>query len=317
VKFTPTARSAEEFERALRDGSSDGAYAQELATTSALTALDVPPDPKFAADLRVSLLLAARSTAVAAPPAPRRQKRRWSLVAPAAAVALATGGVAFAVTGLANGGHATPAATPSQAELAAASALSSAHAQLAAVGAELKAGSTDASDLSRFRAQAIRLQQALIAAYASGRNPAAMQDLHDFAAAALAELSALKARVPANLVTLYLQTLQTLVDIATTAETACPTCHLAPVHVPASVAPYVHVPPTPPGTAPASSGSASSTPTDTQPSESQPTGPTAPSAPTPSATVPSAPTPTETPTQPATVPPVGPPTGLPTLPPLV
>lgn len=241
MKFTRIAREAEEFDRALRDGSSDDAYASELRMTATLSASEVRPDPAFTADLRATLLQAAREGAlVAGPPIhqSRRNKRRWTIAAPAAAVALTTGGVAFAVTGLQTNHHATPVVAPTTV----ASVLSTAHTQLADFNRQVRGGRPTAASLTTLRAQAIRLRDMLITAYASGRDPQAIRDLHGFALSAISDLAALHAQIPASLTPLYLSTLQTLVDIATAAESTCPACDLPPLQVPTSVAPFIHVP---------------------------------------------------------------------------
>ncbi|BBH17823.1 hypothetical protein Back2_21100 [Nocardioides baekrokdamisoli] len=306
MKFTRIAREAEEFDRALRGGSSDDAYASELALTAALSSRDVRPDTGFSADLRASLLQAAREGALAPGPPihpSRRKKRRWTIAAPAAAVALATGGVAFAVTGLQTSPHTPLSASPSTA----ASELSTVHAQLADVTEKIRTGKPSAASLTSLRAQALQLRDMLVAAYGSGRNPQAIRELHDFAVSAISELAALHTQIPTSLAPLYAETLQTLVDIATTAESACPTCGLPPLQVPSSVAPLVHVP----TTVQPSSGSGSPTPQ----------GSSTPPVPviTPPASVPATPTPTPSTTGLPTVPPlptpsVPLPTVLPTLP---
>ena len=241
MKFTRIARDAEGFERALRDGSADGAYASELTLVAALSASAVQPDAQFSADLRGSLLQAAREGALVAgaPIHPsRRSKRRWTIAAPVAAVALATGGVAFAVTGLQTSAHPSAVTTPSST----ASALSTAHTQLADLSDLIRHGHTSADGLSDLREQAVQLQRTLVGAYDSGSDPQAMRELHDFVLSAISQLAALHAQIPASLRPLYVSTLQTLVDIATTAESTCPTCGLTPVRLPSSVAPLLHVP---------------------------------------------------------------------------
>ena len=240
MKFTRIAREAEEFDRVLRGGYSTAAYASEVRLTAALSAADVRPDPAFTVDLRASLLQAAREGAIAAGPAihpSRRTKRRWTIVAPAAAVALATGGVAFAVTGLQTSNHATPIAAPATA----AAVLSTAHIQLADISQQVRSGRTTAVSLTTLRTQALRLRDMLIATYGSGRDPQAIRELHSFALSAISQLAALHAQIPASLTPLYLSTLQTLVDIATSAESTCQACDLPPVQVPSSVAPYLHL----------------------------------------------------------------------------
>lgn len=297
MKFTRIARDAEGFDRALRDGSAAGAYADELSLTAALSALEVQPAAQFTADLRGSLLQAARDGAlVAGPPIhpSRRSKRRWTIAAPVAAVALATGGVAFAVTGLQTSGHPTTLAAPSSTT----SALSTAHTQLADVSRLIRSGHTSADSLSDLREQAVRLEQTLVGAFDSGSDPQAMRQLHDFAVSAVSQLAALHAQIPAALQPLYVSTLQTLVDIATTAESTCPTCGLTPVRVPSSVAPLLHVPTTAP--------------------VRQPTGSISPTKPSsPSVTTPPTGTPTTRPGLPTVLPLPTPtlslPTGLPTL----
>lgn len=242
MRFTRIAREAEEFDRALRDGSLQEMHAGELALTAALAASDVRPDPAFSADLRVSLLQAAHDGAlVAGPPSrtSRRAKRRWTIAAPAAAVVLATGGVAFAVTGLATSRHATSAAVPS----AGASALSTAQAQVTDLTRQIRAGRPSAASLSSLRVRALHLRDTLIAAYAGGRHPQAMWDLRAFAVSAISQLAEVRDQIPASLASLYASTLQTLVDVAAAAESTCPTCGLPPLQVPSSVAPLVHVPP--------------------------------------------------------------------------
>jgi hypothetical protein len=296
VKFTRIARDAEGFDRALRDGSADGAYASELSLTAALAAVEVHPGAQFTADLRGSLLQAARDGAlVAGPPihTSRRSKRRWTIAAPAAAVALATGGVAFAVTGLQTSAHPTSVAAPSSTT----SALSTAHTQLADVSQLIRAGHPSADSLSALRTQALRLQDTLIGAYRSGSDPQAVRELHDFAVSAISQLAGLHAEIPASLTSLYMSTLQTLVDIATNAQSACPTCGLSAVQLPSSVAPWLHVSTTAPVTSP--SGAPSSPPRSS----------TAPAVRPPSVT------PTTQPGLPTIVPlpTLGLPTGLPTL----
>lgn len=240
MKFTRIAREAEEFDRALRGVSSTAAYASEVRLTSALSASDVRPDPVFTVDLRASLLQAAREGAlVAGPPMhpSRRTKRRWTIAAPAAAVALATGGVAFAVTGLQTRSPSAPIAAPT-----AAAVLSTAHTQLADISQQVRAGRPTAVSLTTLRTQALRLRDMLVAAYGSGRDPQAIRELHGFALSAISQLAALHAQIPASLTPLYLSTLQTLLDIARTAESTCQACGLPPVQVPTSVAPYLHLP---------------------------------------------------------------------------
>lgn len=270
MKFTRIARDAEGFERALRDGSADGTYASELRLAAALSAVEVQPDPQFTSDLRSSLLQAAREGAlVAGPPIhpSRRTKRRWTIAAPVAAVALATGGVAFAVTGLQTSGHPTSVAAPSST----ASALSTAHAQLANVSTLIRSGRPTAQSLTDLGEQAILLQATLVRAYHSGSDPQAIRELHDFVLSAISQLAALDTRIPAGLRPLYVSTLQTLVDIATNAESACPSCGLRPVHLPSSVAPLLHVPPIGPVGQPSGSSTSSPKPS-TPPVVKPPTG---------------------------------------------
>lgn len=313
MRFSSRAREAEGFERALRKGTPDSAYANELRLASLLSAHDVRPDPAFSADLRASLMGAARAAAaIPTEHARPRRKRRWTIAAPAAAVALATGGVAFAVAGLQPSTHTSPAASPSAVD----SALSTAQAEITSVRDHLASGRPNAAVLTTLRAQALRLQDMLITAYASGKNPDAIRALHQFALAAISELADAHAQVPAGLTSLYVSTLQTLVDIATSAESTCSTCGLPHVEVPLSVGPLLAVPI---ATSPTKSASTSSSPEPTSsPTTSTPvtppasvsTSPTAPSTPQP--TVPTIPQPTPTatlPTSPLTLP-----SALPTLP---
>jgi hypothetical protein len=280
VKFTRIAREAEEFDRALRDRSVDAAYADELRLTSTLSAQDVRPDPAFTADLRATLLQAAREGALVAaePTRPtRRTKRRWTIAAPAAAVALATGGVAFAVTGLQTGAHQAPVAGAASVE----SALSTAHTQLVDVSQAVRSGRPTATSLTTLRAQAMRLQDMLVAEYAAGRDPQAIRELHDFVVSAITQLADLHTEIPASLTSLYASTLQTLLDIAKTAESTCPSCGLAPVQVPTSIAPLVHLPIVVPGGGPTGGGN-TTVPVTTPPGSPRVTPPAV--SPTPSAT---------------------------------
>lgn len=230
MKFSASARHAEEFERALRGDSDAEAFQPELAVLTRLTAFEVRPDPSFSAALRASLLESAAETAVAVPTAhpPRPARSRWRLAAPAVAVALVSGGVAFAVTGM----QARPTSTQAIATSPATTALSTANAQLAAITQQLRTGRPTAATLTSLRDQAIRLQQLLTSAYASGQNPAAITELHEFAVTAITELTGLRSDIPADLQSAYLATLQTLRSIATTAENTCAVCHLAPLQIP-------------------------------------------------------------------------------------
>ena len=231
MTFSRIAREAEEFDSALRDASAGGAHVDELQLAAALSGQNVCPDAAFTADLRASLLQAAREGAlVAAPPIrpSRHHKRRWTLVAPAVAVTLTAGGVAFALTGLQTTGH-----TPVPASSSAASVLSTAHARLQDISQEIRSGRATETSLTSLNAQASQLQDMLVSEYGAGSNPQAIRDLHDFVVSAITQLAALRAQVPANLTMLYASTMQTLVDIAKRAESACPACNLTPVRVPA------------------------------------------------------------------------------------
>ena len=201
---------------------------------------------------------------------------------------LATSGIAFAVTGLQTAKHPVPVS-----QVPAASALSTAQAEMATLRDQLRTGEPTADSLTTLRNEAMRLRDTLLAAYASGQNRQALLELHDFALSAFTELAAMHAQIPMSLTSLYASTLQTLVDIASAAEATCPSCGLQKVQVPISVAPYVHLP----VVAPAPTSGASTTAPAPQDSPSTPVT-------TPPSTVPTTPA---TPTSPATVPTIPPP----------